>query len=62
MAAHLASAIVDQLHHAGLNISLAPAGGLAVAPSSHLTVDLCDLILPSASIIISKASLSSEEG
>jgi hypothetical protein len=27
-------AVVAQLTHAGLNLSLAPAGGLAVAPSS----------------------------
>lgn len=36
--------LVDQLHHAGLNLYLAPAGGLAVAPSRHLTADLRDLI------------------
>lgn len=39
-----ASAVVDQLRSAGLNLSLAPAGGLAVAPASHLTADLRDLI------------------
>lgn len=47
-----AQAIVDQLHHAGLNISLAPAGGLAVAPSSHLTVDLRDLIRSSKALLV----------
>nr|MDP2190771.1 hypothetical protein [Rhodoferax sp.] len=52
MIAHSVSAIVDQLHHAGLNLSLAPAGGLAVAPSSHLTADLRDLIRSSKAILI----------
>lgn len=52
MIAHSASAIVDQLHHAGLNLSLAPAGGLAVAPSSHLTADLRDLIRSSKALLI----------
>lgn len=44
MAAHYASAIVEQLHCAGLNLSLAPAGGLAVGPSSNLTDDLRALV------------------
>ena len=52
MAANSASAIVDQLHGAGLNLSLAPAGGLAVAPSSHLTADLRDLIRSSKAMLI----------
>lgn len=47
-----ASAIVDQLHHAGLKISLAPAGGLGVAPSSHLTADLRDLVRSSKAMLI----------
>ena len=36
--------VVAQLAHAGLSLSLAPAGGLAVAPSRHLTPELRDLI------------------
>ena len=44
--------VVAQLSHAGLNLSLAPAGGLAVAPSSHLTADLRDLIRSSKSMLI----------
>ncbi len=52
MAAPCASAIVDQLRGAGLNLSLAPAGGLAVAPSSHLTADLRDLIRSSKALLI----------
>ena len=52
MAAPCASAIVDQLRGAGLNLSLAPAGGLAVAPSSHLTADLRDLIRSSKVLLI----------
>jgi hypothetical protein len=52
MAAPCASAIVDQLRGAGLNLSLAPAGGLAVEPSSHLTADLRDLIRSSKALLI----------
>jgi hypothetical protein len=52
MAAPCASAIVDQLRGAGLNLSLAPAGGLAVAPSSHLTDDLRVLIRDSKDLLI----------
>lgn len=44
--------VVAQLSHAGLNLSLAPAGGLAVAPSSHLTADLRDLIRSSKALLI----------
>lgn len=44
--------LVAQLSHAGLNISLAPAGGLAVAPSRHLTADLRDLIRSSKALLI----------
>ena len=47
-----ASAVVDQLRSAGLNLSLAPAGGLAVAPASHLTADLRDLIRSSKAVLI----------
>lgn len=52
MTAHSASAIVHQLHCAGLNLSLAPAGGLAVAPPSHLTADLRDLIRNNKALLI----------
>lgn len=52
MAVPCASAIVDQLRGAGLNLSLAPAGGLAVAPSSHLTAELRDLIRSSKALLI----------
>ena len=44
MTAQAVEIVVAQLSHAGLNLSLAPAGGLAVAPSSHLTDDLRALI------------------
>ena len=44
--------LVAQLSHAGLNLSLAPAGGLAVAPSRHLTTDLRDLIRSSKALLI----------
>jgi len=44
--------VVAQLSHAGLNLSLAPAGGLAVAPSSHLTDDLRALIRSSKAMLI----------
>ena len=52
MPAHSASAIVERLHGAGLNLSLAPTGGLAVAPSSHLTDDLRGLIRDSKALLI----------
>ena len=52
MAAQCASAIVEQLHGAGLNLSLAPTGGLAVAPSSYLTEDLRTLIRDSKALLI----------
>ena len=52
MAGHSASAIVDQIRGAGLNLSLAPAGGLAVAPSSYLTEDLRTLIRDSKALLI----------
>ena len=44
--------MVAQLADAGLNLSLAPAGGLAVAPSSHLTADLRALIRSSKEQLI----------
>jgi hypothetical protein len=44
--------VVAQLAKAGLNLSLAPAGGLAVAPSSHLTADLRELIRSSKALLI----------
>ena len=50
--AQAAEIVVAQLSHAGLNLSLAPAGGLAVAPASHLTADLRALILSSKAVLI----------
>lgn len=44
--------VVAQLSHAGLSLSLAPAGGLAVAPASHLTTELRDLIRSSKNQLI----------
>lgn len=52
MAAQCARTIVEQLHGAGLNLSLAPTAGLAVAPSSHLTADLRALIRDSKAQLI----------
>ncbi len=52
MTAQAVETVVAQLSHAGLNLSLAPAGGLAVAPSSHLTADLRDLIRSSKALLI----------
>ncbi len=52
MSAPSASAIVDHLHHAGLKLSLAPAGRVAVAPASRLTADLRDLIRNSKALLI----------
>jgi hypothetical protein len=39
-----ASAVVDQLHHAGLHVALNPDGGLAVSPARNLTDELRGLI------------------
>ena len=44
--------VLVQLAHAGLRLSLAPAGGLAVAPSSLLTAELCDLIRSSRAMLM----------
>ena len=52
MSNHTASAIVDRLHGEGLKLSLAPHGGLAVSPSSHLTEDLRHLIRSSKALLI----------
>ena len=52
MTAQAVEIVVAQLSHAGLNLSLAPAGGLAVAPSSHLTDDLRALIRSSKAMLI----------
>ena len=52
MPAQAVETVVAQLADAGLNVSLAPAGGLAVAPSSHLTADLRDLIRSSKALLI----------
>ena len=62
MTAPCASAIVDQLRGAGLNLSLAPAGGLAVAPSSHLTADLRDLIRSSKALLIDWVKAANDAG
>ena len=44
--------VLAQLVDAGLNLSLASAGGLAVAPSSHLTAELRNLIRSSKAMLI----------
>lgn len=62
MAAPCASAIVDQLRIAGLHLSLAPAGGLAVAPSSRLNADLRDMIRSSKALLIDWVKAANDEG
>jgi hypothetical protein len=52
MTAQAVETVLAQLADAGLNLSLAPAGGLAVAPSSHLTDDLRALIRSSKAMLI----------
>ena len=52
MTALAVETVVAQLANAGLNLSLVPAGGLAVAPSSHLTADLRALIRSSKALLI----------
>jgi len=44
--------IVTKLADAGLSLYLAPAGGLAVAPSRHLTADLRAMIRSSKALLI----------
>lgn len=44
--------VLAQIADAGLSLSLAPAGVLAVTPSSHLTADLRDLIRRSKALLI----------
>lgn len=52
MTAQAVEIVVAQLVDAGLNLSLAPAGGLAVKPSSRLTADLRDMIRSSKALLI----------
>ena len=52
MTAQAVEILVAQFTLAGLNLSLAPAGGLAVAPSSHLTAGLRDLIRNNKALLI----------
>ena len=52
MTAQAVKTVVAQLADAGLNLFLAPAGGLAVAPASHLTADLRALIRSSKEPLI----------
>ena len=52
MTALAVAAIVAQLSDAGFKISLVPAGGLAVAPASHLTAELRNLIRSSKDLLI----------
>ena len=44
--------VVAQLSHAGLNLSLAPCGGLAVAPASRLTSHLRGIIRSSKTVLV----------
>lgn len=46
------TSVLTQLSQAGLSLLLAPAGGLAVAPASHLTADLRDQIRSSKALLI----------
>ena len=52
MSAQTVETVVAQISHAGLNLSLAPCGGLAVAPATRLTADLRDLIRASKPMLI----------
>jgi hypothetical protein len=52
MTAEAVNTVVAQLSQAGLNLSLAPAGGLAVAPARHLTVGLRALIGSNKALLI----------
>lgn len=52
MAAQAVQTVVALLADAGLNLYLAPAGRLAVWPSSRLTADLRAMILRSKTLLI----------
>ena len=52
MTAQAVQTVLAQLADAGLNLSLAPAGKLAVTPSSRLTADLRALIRSSKAVLI----------
>ena len=52
MTAQAVNTLVAQLADAGLSISLASAGGLAVAPASHLTAELRALIRSSKELLV----------
>jgi len=60
MTALAAETVVAQLTRAGLKLALAPAGGLAVTPSSHLTADLRALIRSSKALLIDWLTASNE--
>ncbi|MBP9907635.1 MAG: hypothetical protein KBF66_18980 [Rhodoferax sp.] len=60
MTALAVETVVAKLSDAGLNLSLAPAGGLAVTPSSHLTADLRELIRSSKALLIDWLTASNE--
>ena len=52
MSAQTVQTLVEQLHHAGLKLSLTSADVLAVSPTSRLTEDLRDLIRRSKTQLI----------
>ena len=62
MTAQAVETVVAQLADAGLNLSLAPAGGLAVAPSSYLTADLRALIRSSKALLIDWLTAANDAG
>ena len=52
MTAQTMASVVAQLSDAGLKLSLVSTGGLAVAPASHLTAELRDLIRSSKALTL----------
>ena len=52
MTAQTTKELVDQLHDAGLNLSVTKNGGLSVKPSDRLTDDLRDLIRGSKAALV----------
>ena len=52
MTAQTMASVVAQLSDAGLKLSLVSTGGLAVAPASHLTAELRNLIRSSKDLLI----------
>ena len=57
-----ADAIIEKLHSAGINLSLAPNSGIAVAPSSRLNDELRLLIRNSKALLVEWVKAANDRG